>query len=368
MGPDAIHSCKRDPRTNMKNVTQTWDFCANHPESLHQFLMIYSDRSGTPLSYRHMDAYGCHTFSFINANKERFWVKFHIKSVLGARGFTMNEAKIVAGEDPGFLTRDLVDAIQKGQFPKWKMYCQIMSEEEGYSRPFTFDPTKVWKHADYPLIEIGEIEINKNIDDYFCETEQVAFSPANVVPGIGLSPDRLLMGRLLIYDDTQHHRLGPNFKQLPVNRPNGISYEVNSLRVGGQMNRDGRNHFPHYVNSDFGGPRPDLSFIDPPLKVDGPVGCYSFQLEGTDEDLYQQPGDFFRILSKEAKTHLCLNLASSFEKITAHVTLQKMIHHLGKCDPALGSMVCHIMEERSKGSKIFDNENLLKKIAHSLLA
>ncbi len=187
LGPDAIHACKRDIRTGMWNPTQTWDFCANHPESLHQFLMIYTDRTGTPRSYREMDGYGCHTFSFWNDQKERFWVKFHIKACLGAKGLTMDEAKAVSAEDPNFLSRDLIVAINSGHYPKYKMYFQIMPEQEAFSSPdkqfIAFDSTKVWKHADYPLIELGEIVLNGNVTDHFCETEQVAFSPATFVPG-----------------------------------------------------------------------------------------------------------------------------------------------------------------------------------------
>lgn len=169
VGPDAIHAFKRDPRTGEWNPTQSWDFILNHPESLHVALMLYTNRDGTPMSFRHMNAYGCNTFSFINEKKERFWVKFHILSSLGARGLNQAQAKLVAGEDPNFLSRDLRQAIDAKNYPKWRFCCQIMPEEEGYQDHCTFDATKVWCHKDYPLIEMGEIELNRNPVDHFAE-------------------------------------------------------------------------------------------------------------------------------------------------------------------------------------------------------
>jgi len=191
VGVDQIHAFKRDPRTGLWNPTQTWDYVANHPEALHHMTMLYTDRVGTPQSYRCQDYYGVHTFSMVNQNKERVWIKFHFISEQGKRGFTLNEAKAVAGEDPNFLSHDLYENISKGNFPKWKMMIQVMPEDEGYKSAWTFDPTKIWKHTDYPLIEVGEIEINRNVTDFFTESEQVAFSPASLVPGIGFSPDKV---------------------------------------------------------------------------------------------------------------------------------------------------------------------------------
>lgn len=368
LGPDAIHACKRDIRTGMWNPTQTWDFCANHPESLHQFMMIYTDRTGTPRSFREMDGYGCHTFSFVNENQERFWVKFHIKSCLGAKGLTMEEAKIVAGEDPNFLSSDLIVAINEGNFPKWKMYYQVMPEEDGYQNSsIAFDPTKVWKHSDYPLIEVGEIELNENVLDHFCETEQVAFSPSNIVPGIGLSPDRLLQGRLLIYDDTQHHRLGPNFKKLPVNKPQGIAYPVNSMRTMGQMNTDYGNHHPNYADSEFGGPKPNPKYITKPFRVDGNTGYYPLPHEGTAEDYYQQPRDFWNVLSSEQQVNLTRNLAASFFKVTSDEVLNKMLHHMDQIDGDLGNRVRTELGNRESGKEITPNEKLVVDIGFELL-
>jgi len=345
LGPDAVHAYKRDPRTSMWNPTQTWDFTVNHPESFHQALMIFSDRGGTPMSFRLMHAYGCHTFSLINSEKKRFWVKFHIISDQGVKGLTDPQAKLLAGQDSNFLGRDLYEAIAKGNFPTWKLCCQIMPEEEGYKYSWTFDPTKVWKHADYPLIEIGTIEINRNPTDYFSEVEQVAFAPTTIIPGIGFSPDKLLQGRLLIYDDTQHHRIGPNYKQLPINRPRNDPVDY---YVGGNMHLDIKQKFPHYHGSSFGTPREAKENVEPPFKVDGPADFYDWPQEGTDEDYYAQPRDFWNILSPADKNNLCYNIATSLNKVTSTQVIDKAIYHLTKISQELGDMIQATLQDRLK--------------------
>nr|CAG4715069.1 unnamed protein product [Naegleria fowleri] len=354
--PDAVHAFKRDPRTGCWNVTQTWDFVASHPEGLHQMVMLFTDRTGTPMSYRTMNAYGCHTFSFVNDKKERFWVKFHLKCMQGAYGFTQHEAKLVAGEDPNFLSRDLYQAIEKGNYPKWKMYIQIMPEEEGYRHPWTFDPTKIWKHSQYPLIEVGELEVNRNVTDYFCEVEQVAFSPSNTVPGIGLSPDKLLQGRLLIYDSTQIHRIGPNYRQLYVNRPLGV--EPQNYNVGGQMNLRIQDKFPGYDKSVFGGLVPNAKYIDPPFRCTGNAGLYEMYQEGSYEDYYQQVADFWRILSDKEKNNLCDNIASSFFKVTEQRVIDRMMQHFQKCDPMWAQMIELKLRERKEGKYMTEGEKI----------
>lgn len=347
IGPDAIHAFKRDPRTGEWNPLQSWDFIVNHPESLHQVLMLYSDRGGTPMSYRHMHGYGCNTFSFINSQGNRFWVKFHILSPLGAKGLTVSQAKIIAGEDPNFLSRDLREAIERKDFPKWRFCCQIMPEEEGYQNDFAFDPTKVWKHKDYPLIDVGELELNRNPVDYFSEVEQVAFSPLNVVPGISYSPDKLLQGRLLIYDDAQHHRIGPNFKQLEINKPRGIEIN-NNCALGGNMQLDTRNKFPHYYPSNFGGPQPNQKYLDPPLRCDGPADFYDYPNEGTDEDYYRQPSDFVKLLSEKDRENLCLNIAISLGKASDEDLVNQVISHLCKIDQTFGKRVEKLVNRRNE--------------------
>jgi len=346
VGPDAIHAFKRDPRTGMYNPTQTWDFVANHPESLHQTLMIYTDRDGTPASFRHMHSYGVHTFSLINIEGRRHWVKFHLISEQGTKGLTQKQAKLIAGEDPNFLQRDLREAIIRGDYPKWKFCIQVMPEDEGYKNPGTFDPTKVWKHTDYPLIEVGVVELNKNPIDYFAEVEQVAFSPANLVPGIGLSPDKLLQGRLLIYDDTQHHRIGPNFKQLYINRPR---VEPREMMVGGNMNIEVKNKFPHYWPNSFHGYEPDPSYIEPPMRVDGNMDFYDYPGEGTHEDFYAQSKDFLDKLIREDKQHLIDNIASSLEKVTSQEVIRKVLDHMIKIDRDFGMMIETLLRDRVTG-------------------
>lgn len=367
VGPDAIHANKRDPRTGMWSPTQAWDFTANHPEALHQILMLYTDRIGTPLSYRHMNAYGCHTFSFVNAEKQRFWVKFHIISMQGARGMTRDQAKLVAGEDPNFLSRDLKEAIDKSDYPHWRFCFQVMPEAEGYRHPWTFDATKVWSHREYPLIEIGTIELNRNPIDYFSEVEQAAFSPVNVVPGIGLSPDKLLQGRLLIYDDTQRHRIGPNFKQLPVNRP---KFETHTQRVGGAMNTEVKDHFPHYWPSDFGGPQPaedGTKSVEIGFRCDGDAGFYAPIEEGSDSDLYKQPADLLKVLNSVDREHLCDNIASSLEKVRSDSVVSKMLYHLHKIDQHFGDSIENKLKARKMGTaKKSEGEMLIEKF-HMML-
>lgn len=217
--PDLNHVVKRDPRTNLRNPTWKWDFFPLLPETLHQLTIVFSDR-GLPRSWRHMHGFGSHAFSFINADNERFWVKFHFKSQQGIANLMDDEAKRLVAEDRESSQRDLYESIEKGDFPRWAFYVQIMPEADASRVPYNpFDLTKIWPHADYLLMEVGVLELNRNPDNYFAEVEQVAMSPANVVPGIGFSPDRMLQGRLFSYGDTQRYRLGVNHHQIPVNAP-----------------------------------------------------------------------------------------------------------------------------------------------------
>lgn len=363
-GPDAVHAFKRDPRNGCWNPLQTWDYIATHPESLHQVAMLYTNRTGTPMSYRMMNGYGCHTFSFINHEKKRFWVKFHIKSCQGTKGFNGHDAKVVAGEDPNFLSKDLYNSIEQGNYPKWKLMMQIMDEEQGYRNPWTFDATKCWKKSDYPLIEIGIIEMNKNPIDYFNQIEQVGFSPATIVPGIGFSPDKLLQGRLLVYDDAQYHRIGPNYKQLEVNRPH---QEIHNNNYGGTMNIDTRNKFPHYYPSSFGGFEVDPKIIEPPFKSDGNVGFYKFINEGSDEDYYLQTRDFWNILNDQERIDLIENLAMSFERVNSDKVIGMMMEHFRKCDKEWGLRLEERIKERKRGDQVKDNEMMFLKFQNDLL-
>lgn len=359
IGPDAVHAFKRDPRSGLWNPAQSWDFVAHHPEAIHQVLMIYGDRVGTPLSFRMMHGFSANTYSFLNSENKRFWVRFHLCSQQGTKGFNVNQAKLMCGEDPNFLQRDLKEAIEKGDFPKWKLCVQLMTEEEGYKNPFTFDCTKVWSKKDYPLIEIGILELNKNPVDHFTEVESIAFSPARIVPGIGFSPDKLLQGRLLIYDDTQQHRLGPNFKQMPINAPLN---EVNSnYYISGPMNMQTRAKFPHYDGSVFGFQKLDTSNVEPPMKVDGPVGFYDMPYEGTDADWYEQPREFLRVCPETEKKNLCFNIAASLMKIPIPEIPNMMMAHFTKIDPTFAATIKNFMQEKiNRSIPLTDGEKVLQ--------
>ena len=217
--PDLNHAVKRDPRTNLRSPTNNWDFWTLLPEALHQVTIVMSER-GIPRSYRHMHGFGSHTFSFINAKNERYWVKFTFKTQQGIQNMTDQESTELIGRDRESAQRDLFDSIEKKDFPRWKLLVQIMPEQDAATYPINpFDLTKVWPHKDYPLQEVGVLELNRNPENYFAEVEQVAFNPANVVPGIGFSPDKMLQGRLFSYGDAQRYRLGVNHHQIPVNAP-----------------------------------------------------------------------------------------------------------------------------------------------------
>ena len=229
---DFIHTQKRDPRTNCKSPTMMWDYWSLNPESLHQVMILMSDR-GTPYGYRHMNGYGSHTFSMINVNNERVWVKFHFKTAQGIKNFVNDDAAAMKGKDPDFAQRDLVEAIDNKDFPKWNVKIQVMTDEQAKAFRFNpFDLTKIWPHADFPLIDVGVLELNQVPKNYFAEIEQSAFAPAHVVDGIGYSPDKMLQGRLLSYPDAHRHRLGGNYEQIPVNR---CPYAVNNYQRDGAM-------------------------------------------------------------------------------------------------------------------------------------
>jgi len=349
-GPDGVHAMKRDCRTGMWDPTQTWDFCATHPESLHFFTHLYTDEVGTPISFRYMHSYGANTYSFVNANNERFWIKFHLMSQQDLKGFNNAEAKMMMAADPNWLCRDLVESIAKGNYPRWKLCVQIMPEDQGYTYPYTFDPTKIWPHDQFPLIDVGELELNKNVIDYFTQVEQVAFSPANLVPGISYSPDKLLQGRLLVYDDAQHHRIGPNHKEVPVNLPRVPPN--NNWCLGGNMQMMVMDKFPHYYPNSFGASKPDHSFLEPPTRVTGPVGYYDLPYEGTDADFYEQPREFFNLLNEQARQHLIYNVADSLRKVTSSVVIEKMMVHLNAIDSRFGGGVNALLQQfRDKSVK-----------------
>jgi len=242
--PDLNHAVKRDPRTNMRSATNNWDFWTSLPEALHQITILMSDR-GIPASFRHMHGFGSHTFSFINTDNERYWVKFHFKTQQGIKNLTDQEAAELVGQDRESSQRDLYEAIEGGDFPRWTMYVQVMPEADAAKVLYhPFDLTKIWPKGDYPLIEVGYFELNKNPENYFADVEQAAFNPAHIVPGISFSPDRMLQGRLFSYGDAQRYRLGVNHSQIPVNTPRCPVHSYHrdgAMRIDG--NQGGRLHY-----------------------------------------------------------------------------------------------------------------------------
>jgi catalase len=332
--PDLNHAVKRDPRTNMRSAKNNWDFWTSLPEALHQVTITMSDR-GIPLSYRHMHGFGSHAFSMINANNERVWVKFHLLSQQGIKNLTDAEAEALVAKDRESHQRDLLESIDRKDFPRWKMFIQIMSEEQAANMPYNpFDLTKVWYKKDFPLIEVGYFELNRNPENYFAEVEQAAFNPANVVPGIGFSPDKMLQGRLFSYGDAQRYRLGVNHHQIPVNAPR---CPVNSYHRDGQMrvNTNAGGTIGYEPNS-YGQWQEQPDFKEPPLALSGMADRWNFRED--DDDYYTQPGKLFRLMSPEQQQVLFDNTARAMGDAPKEIK----IRHIGNClkaDPAYGKGV-----------------------------
>lgn len=327
--PDFIHTQKRDPKTNMRNPVAVWDFWSRNPESLHQITILMSDR-GIPKNYRQMHGFGSHTFSFINANNERFYVKFHFKSMQGVENYTNDEAAQVIANDRESAQRDLFNAIEARDFPRWRFCIQVMPESEARARAVNpFDITKVWPYADYPLVDVGILELNRNPENYFAEVEQAAFTPANVVPGIGFSPDRLLQGRLFSYGDTQRYRLGVNHHHIPVNAPRCPFH--NSFHRDGAMRTDGNAGAQvNYEPNRLGEYAQNAAVNEPPLAVDGAIDRYDHR---EDEDYYSQPAALFRLFDAEHRQRLCANIAASMAGVPRDI-VNRQLDHFRKIDPA----------------------------------
>ncbi|MGO1720501.1 MAG: catalase, partial [Luteimonas sp.] len=303
--PDLNKVVKRDPRTNLRSATNNWDWWTLLPEALHQVTVVMSDR-GIPASYRHMHGFGSHTYSFWNEKGERYWVKFHFRTQQGIKNLTDAEAAELIGNDRESHQRDLYDAIENGDFPKWKMYIQVMPEEEAEKVPYhPFDLTKVWPKGDYPLIEVGEFELNRNPENFFADVEQSAFAPSNLVPGISASPDKMLQSRLFNYADAQRYRLGVNYHQIPVNAPR---CPVNSNHRDGQGRMDGNyGSLPHYEPNSFNQWQEQPDFREPPLKISGDADWWNFRDD--DDNYFKQPGDLFRLMGPEQQQVLFDNTA-----------------------------------------------------------
>ncbi len=332
--PDLNHVVKRDPKTNMKNANSNWDFWTMLPEALHQVTIVMSDR-GIPKGYRNMHGFGSHTYSMINADNERVYVKFHFRTQQGIENYTNAEAAKVVGQDRESSQRDLFNAIEKGDFPKWKMYIQVMTEEQARNHPDNpFDLTKVWYKADYPLIEVGEFELNRNPENYFADVEQAAFAPSNVVPGISFSPDRMLQARLFGYQDAARYRLGVNHHQIPVNTPK-CPFMV--YHRDGQGRADGnRGSAITYFPNSYGALHPQPEYKDPALELDGPADIYDFRED--DDNYFEQPGKLFRLMNDDQKQQLFNNTAEDMAPVEDFIK-ERHIIHCYKADPAYGEGV-----------------------------
>lgn len=337
--PDLNRAVKRDPRTGMRSAQNNWDFWTLLPETFHQTTVVMSDR-GIPASYRHMHFFGEHTFSFYNAKNERFWCKFHFKTHQGIKNLTDAEAAEQVSNDRESAGRDLFEAIERGDFPKWTMYVQIMTEEEAlhhYENPF--DITKIWRHKDYPLHEVGVLELNRNPENFFAEVEQAAFSPAHVVPGIGLSPDKFLQGRLFAYGDAQRYRLGINYNQIPVNQS---KVEVRDSHRDGRMRVDGNyGRTPAYSPNSAGqwASQPDV--LEPPLNLEGAMYAYDPADDPTD-DCYRAGGDLFRVMTEDKKQLLIENTARNIKSVTDNIKYRHAVHCLW-ADPDYGKRITEAM-------------------------
>jgi len=339
--PDFIHTQKRDPYTNCKSASMLWDFWSLNPESLHQVMFLMSDR-GTPQGFRHMHGFGSHTYSLVDHNNQIVYVKFHFKSQQGIQNFTAEQAQQMRGQDPDYAQRDLLTAIDRGDFPRWDLKIQIMTLEQSRNHYFNpFDLTKVWSHKDYPLIPVGTLELNENPENYFAEVEQAAFAPARIVDGIGFSPDKMLQGRILSYPDAQRYRLGVNYEQIPVNR---CPFMVNNYQRDGQMRVDGNSgKAPNYFPNSFDDITPDHAYKRPAEILESNlVDHFDRNAEG-ENDHYTQPGNFYRdVLDEQGKAALSKNFADSMGSIEGDKKdeiINRQLCHLFRADFALGMSI-----------------------------
>lgn len=338
---DFIHTQKREPKSNLKSPTMMWDFWSLNPESLHQVLILMSDR-GTPYSYRNMNGYGSHTFSMINAENQRVWVKFHFKTQQGIKNFNANEANGMRGVDPDHAQRDLVEAIERGDFPKWSLKIQVMTDEQAKAFPFNpFDLTKVWPHGDFPLIDVGTLELNEVPQNYFADVEQAAFAPAHVIDGISYSPDKMLQGRILSYPDAHRYRLGANYEQIPVNR---CPYMGANYQRDGAMRTDGNGgSAPNYFPNSFDSVVVDQSYKEPPMHLDSMVADWYDRNGEGDNDHYTQPGLLYtKAMNETDRKNLISNIVGAMSGISGpkrDEIINRQICHFFRANPELGAGV-----------------------------
>jgi catalase len=341
--PDLNHAIKRDPRTGLRSAQSNWDFWTQLPEALHQVTIVMSDR-GIPRTFRHMHGFGSHTYSFINARNERYWVKFHFRTQQGIENLTDAEAQALVGTDRETSHRDLYESIERKAFPRWTLYVQIMPEAEAATYHVNpFDLTKVWSKKDYPLIEVGVMELNRNVDNFFAEVEQAAFSPATIVPGISFSPDKMLQGRLFSYSDAQRYRLSVNYSQIPINAP---KCPFHSYHRDGLMRVDGNGGgaTPYEPNT-RGEWQEQPDFREPPLAIEGMADHWNHR---TDDDYYSQPGALFRSMTPAQQQTLFNNTARAMRG-TSEAVQATHIDNCAKADTAYGAGVAEALKKLARG-------------------
>uniref|UniRef100_A0A6M2DT65 Catalase n=1 Tax=Xenopsylla cheopis TaxID=163159 RepID=A0A6M2DT65_XENCH len=347
--PSFIHTQKRNPETHLKDANMFWDFISLRPESTHQVMVLFSDR-GTPDGYRHMNGYGSHTFKLVNAQGEAFYCKFHYKTDQGIKNLMADRADQLQGTDPDYSIRDLYNAIQEGRYPSWTMSIQVMTMNQAEKCRFNpFDVTKVWPHSEYPLIPVGKLVLDRNPKNYFAEVEQIAFSPAHMVPGILPSPDKMLQGRLFSYSDTHRHRLGPNYLQLPVNCPYRTSVK-NYQRDGPMCMGDNQAGAPNYFPNSFDGPKecPRAGRLNPAYKISGDVK----RIDSGDEDNFSQPAIFWsKVLTPEERQRLVENIVGHLRNAAPFIQ-QRAVKNFSQVNADFGRQLEQGLRAHGDGRRV----------------
>lgn len=359
--PDLNHAVKRDPRTNMRSAQNNWDYWTSLPESLHQITIVMGDR-GLPIGYRHMHGFGSHTFALINSKNERVWCKFHFKSHQPLTHWTDEEGNKVIANDRESSQKDLYEAIERGEFPKWDLKIQVMTEEQAKNhKDNPFDITKVWSQKEYPLIPVGTLELNKNPDNYHAQVEQAAFTPASLVPGISVSPDKLLQGRLFSYGDAHRYRLTVNYHQIPVNQP---KVPVSSYHRDGLMRIDGNyGSTTSYFPNSYGVWEDQPEYQEPPLPLDGDLRHYD-KYDG--DNWWYQPGDLYRLMKSDEQERLIKTTAANIAPVTNNIKYRHASHcyiadttYGERIAAALGLNLDRVKELAALGT---DNEGIKKRL------
>jgi catalase len=332
---DFIHSQKRLPDTHLRSNDMQWDFWTLSPESAHQVTILMSDR-GTPRTWRHMNGYSSHTFLWENEGGEKFWVQYHFKTEQGIENFTDDEAKSMVAEEPDFHLRDLYDSIAEGDAPSWRLEMQIMPLADAADYRFNpFDLTKVWPHGDYPPITIGRMVLDRNPENCFAEVEQAAFEPANLVRGIGPSPDKMLLGRLFSYPDTHRHRIGTNYLQLPINQP---KVPVHSYNQDGAMRYQHSGSQPVYAPNSYGGPKADPDFMDTVWGVEGAEMIRGAATLHSEDDDFGQPGTLVReVMNDTEREHLAANIIGHATNAVTPEIQKRVVEYWTNFDADLGA-------------------------------